>query len=89
MPSVGIREFKAHASSIVRKVAEERAPYTITNHGRAIARIVPIDALPTPDVVDEDMHSGAIDRFLALADEVAVGWEPGLTVQQALDDIRR
>lgn len=89
MPSVGIREFKANASTIVRKVAEEQAPYTITNHGRAIARIVPIEAVPVPDDIDPDTRSAAVDRFLALADEVATGWEPGLTVQQLLDDMRR
>lgn len=89
MPSVGIREFKAKASTIVRKVAEERAPYTITNHGRAIARIVPIDDISAPDDIDEDARSAAVDRFLALSEEVAKGWEPGLTVQQALDELRR
>jgi prevent-host-death family protein len=38
---VGIRELKAHASEIVRKVAEERATYTVTCRGRAVGVLSP------------------------------------------------
>jgi prevent-host-death family protein len=42
--SVGIKELKDSASSIVEEVQHHRRPVTITKNGRAVARIVPIQA---------------------------------------------
>lgn len=46
--TVGVREFKAHLSAFLKRVeAGERL--TVTDRGRAIATLVPIDAKPLPD----------------------------------------
>jgi antitoxin (DNA-binding transcriptional repressor) of toxin-antitoxin stability system len=42
MKKIGIRIFKAQASSIVRNVAEAKVSYVITNHGRAMGLLSPI-----------------------------------------------
>jgi prevent-host-death family protein len=42
--SVGIKELKDSASSIVEEVQRRRRAVTITKHGRAVARVVPIEA---------------------------------------------
>lgn len=43
METIGIRDLKAHASHILRRVRETGAAYTVTHHGRAVARITPPD----------------------------------------------
>jgi len=43
MKDIGIRQLKAHASSLVRRVAEEHATYTITRHGRPVGVLAPSD----------------------------------------------
>jgi prevent-host-death family protein len=41
--AVGAAEFKARCLELVDHVKEARAEYTITRHGRPVARLVPID----------------------------------------------
>ena len=40
--SVGIRELRAKASSILRRVREKNESVDVTYHGEVIARIVPV-----------------------------------------------
>jgi prevent-host-death family protein len=42
--SVGIKELKDQASSIVEKVQRTRQPVTVTKNNRSVAQIVPIAA---------------------------------------------
>lgn len=46
MKDIGIRQLKAHASDLVRKVAEEHATYTITRRGRPVGILAPTDFKP-------------------------------------------
>jgi len=67
MKDIGIRELKAHASEIVRRVAEERAVYTVTCRGRAVGIICPASPEPAAGT------SGVADpwgRLEALADRI-------------------
>lgn len=43
MLEVGIRELKARASELVRRVVQHREEVVITKHGRPVARIVPTE----------------------------------------------
>ena len=43
MKDIGIPELKAHASELVRHVAEEHATYTITRRGRPVGVLAPPD----------------------------------------------
>lgn len=43
MLEVGIRELKARASELVRRVAQHGEEVVITKHGRPVARIVPAE----------------------------------------------
>ena len=49
---IGIRELKARASEVVRAVKEERARYVVTQRGKPVAAIIPMDAM-LPDKKDE------------------------------------
>jgi prevent-host-death family protein len=73
MKDIGIRELKAHASEVVRRVAEERATYVITRRGRAVGVLAP------PEFVAPREPYGRPDgwnRLLALAD--GIGKQKGL-----------
>jgi prevent-host-death family protein len=50
---IGIRELKSRASEVVRAVKEERARYVVTQRGKPVAVIVPMDAVP-PEKNDDD-----------------------------------
>lgn len=65
MKDIGIRELKAHASELVRHVAEEQATYTITRRGRTVGVLAPPDFLAG---VPERGGDAAWDHLLALVD---------------------
>ncbi|NJC95600.1 MAG: hypothetical protein C3F07_08165 [Anaerolineales bacterium] len=50
---IGIRELKSRASEVVRAVKEERARYVVTQRGKPVAVIVPLDAMP-PEKDEKD-----------------------------------
>lgn len=50
---IGIRELKSRASEVVRAVKEERARYVVTQRGKPVAVIVPMDAA-LPEKKDDD-----------------------------------
>jgi prevent-host-death family protein len=59
MHSVGIRELKNQLSRHLKRV---RAGYrlVVTEHGKAIATIVPIDAQPIPDWIEKPIQEGKV-----------------------------
>jgi prevent-host-death family protein len=50
---IGIRELKSRASEVVRAVKEERARYVVTQRGKPVAAIIPMDAM-LPEKTDDD-----------------------------------
>jgi prevent-host-death family protein len=56
MATVGIRELRQNASQVVRRVVAGET-VEITQRGRAVARIVPIQTL---DVLDEMLAEGRV-----------------------------
>jgi prevent-host-death family protein len=50
---IGIRELKSRASEVVRAVKEERTRYVVTQRGKPVAAIVPMDAL-LPEKKEDD-----------------------------------
>jgi prevent-host-death family protein len=56
MPEVGIRELRDHLSRYVNRV-REGDEVTITDHGKAVARIIPIDH---PRRFDELIERGLV-----------------------------
>jgi len=70
MKDVGIRELKARASDLVRRVAEEHATYTITRRGRAVGVLAPPDFLGP---VAGGGHDNAWDQLDMLAERLRLG----------------
>jgi prevent-host-death family protein len=52
MKDIGIRQLKAHASDLVRRVEEEHATYTITRHGRPVGVLAPANYRPPVQAKD-------------------------------------
>jgi prevent-host-death family protein len=50
---IGIRELKSRASEVVRAVKEERARYVVTQRGKPVAAIIPMDAVLPENNTDE------------------------------------
>jgi prevent-host-death family protein len=84
MEEIGIRELKARASEIVRAVKERRARYLITQRGRPVALLVPLDALPPQPSADEVWA-----RLEELGKEIARNWQSEKSAVEILSEMRR
>lgn len=50
MKQIPAGQFKARCLAILDEVAEKRTPYTVTKHGKPVARIVPCPGSPAAPV---------------------------------------
>jgi prevent-host-death family protein len=81
---VGIRELKSRASELVRTVKEERARYVITQRGKPVALIIPLDAAPPERSGDQ-----AWERLTDIGEELSKGWKSDKSAVEILTEIRR
>jgi prevent-host-death family protein len=85
MRAVGVRELKASASRILRRVRERGEEVQVTYRGRVVARLVPV-------VEPEDSTRAAaavwsdLDR---LAQDIRARWPKRLTAAAAVREGRR
>jgi prevent-host-death family protein len=82
---IGIRELKSRASEVVRAVKEERARYVITQRGKPVAVIVPIDAVPPEKDSDDEVW----ERLMKLGEEISQGWQSEKSAVEILSEMRR
>jgi prevent-host-death family protein len=84
--SVGMRELRARASSILRRVRERHEAVDITYRGQVIARIVPA---PPPAEQAETLSAVWTDMD-KLAGEIGRHWKPrGKSAAQVVSEGRR
>jgi prevent-host-death family protein len=81
---IGIRELKSRASEVVRAVKEERARYVVTQRGKPVAAIIPMDAV-LPEKKDED----GWERLLALRARLAKDKSKKQSSLEILSEMRR
>lgn len=81
---IGIRELKARASGLVRAVREKRARYIITQRGKPVALLIPLDATP-PKPTDDEVWA----RLEQLGQEIAKGWQSEKSAVEILSEMRR
>lgn len=84
MKEIGIRELKARASEVVRAVKERRARYVITQRGKPVAVLLPIDAVPPQPDPDEVWA-----RLEAIREELGKGWQSEKSAVEILSEMRR
>lgn len=84
--SVGMRELRARASSILRRVREKNESVDVTYHGEVIARIVPV--LPQTETA-ESLNAVWTDMD-RLAGEIGKHWEAeGMSAAEVVGEGRR
>jgi prevent-host-death family protein len=84
--SVGMRELRARASGILRRVREKHEAVDVTFRGQVIARIVPV---PPPAEQDETLSAVWTDMD-QLAGEIGRHWRPeGNSAAEAVSEGRR
>jgi prevent-host-death family protein len=81
---IGIRELKSRAAEVVRAVKEERARYVVTQRGKPVAAIIPMDA-ELPEKKDED----GWERLLALRARLAKDKSKKQSSLEILSEMRR
>ncbi|MDA8298031.1 MAG: type II toxin-antitoxin system prevent-host-death family antitoxin [Actinomycetota bacterium] len=87
MSSVGIRELRQQASTVLRRVLHgERIE--VTEHGRPIACIVPLSKDPLTQLIAEGRASEADGELLGLADSLATARRGGTSPSAALAELR-
>ena len=81
---IGIRELKSRASEVVRAVKEERARYVITQRGKPVAAIIPMDAI-LPEKKDDD----GWEKLLAIRARLAKDKGKKKSSLEILSEMRR
>jgi prevent-host-death family protein len=82
MRVVGVRDLKVHLSELLEAVAAGET-IEVTNHGRRVARIVPIAKEP-----DQKEISASLESIRQLAEEIGRHVPPGITAEDIINDIR-
>jgi prevent-host-death family protein len=81
---IGIRTLKEKTSEIMRRVREDREPYEVTYHGRAIARIVPVEDRPSRASLEDFWKEW--DEF---GEAISKEWPAGVSAVDAVREQRR
>jgi prevent-host-death family protein len=82
---IGIRELKSRASEVVRAVKEERARYVVTQRGKPVAVIIPMDAIPPEKDSDDEVW----ERLMKIGEEISKGWHSEKSAVEILSEMRR
>lgn len=82
---IGIRELKSRASEVVRAVKEERARYVITQRGKPVATIIPMDAILPEKKSDDEVW----ERLMQLGEEISKSWKNEKSAVEILSEMRR
>lgn len=83
--TVGVRELKQRASSLIRRVREHGEVVTITYRGKAVARLVPV--VPEDERLEETSRVWA--ELDALAEEIGGHWPEAKSATEAVQEQRR
>ena len=84
--TVGIRELKARAAGILRRVREEQASYIVTHRGRAVGVLLPAD--PREGAEERNAGSGWA-AFMRAGRRLEGAFRPGKSATKALSSSRR
>ena len=81
---IGIRELKSRTSEVVRAVKEERARYVVTQRGKPVAAIIPMDAM-LPERKEDD----GWEKLLAIRARLAKDKSKKKSSLEILSEMRR
>jgi prevent-host-death family protein len=84
METIGIRELRAQAPAILRRVREDGTAFEVTYRGRVVARLVPVD-----QPAGEGSTQEFLERWNHLAKEIGRNWPAGVSAVEAVREVRR
>ena len=84
MEEIGIRELKARASDVVRAVKEQRTHYVVTQRGKPVAAIIPMDA-----ILPEKKNDDSWDRLMEIRKKLGKGKRKKKSSVEILSEMRR
>jgi len=85
MGTIGIRELKARASQVIRRVRERGEEIEVTYHGKVVARLVPASRPGARHETSASVWS-SLDR---VAKDIGAAWPKGRSATAAVRDGRR
>jgi prevent-host-death family protein len=85
MGAIGIRELKARASQVIRRVRERGEEIEVTHHGKVVARLVPASRRAARRQTSASVWS-TLDR---VAREIGATWPKGHSATAAVREGRR
>ncbi len=87
---VGVRELKANAARILRRVRDSRTSYILTHRGRAVGVILPLDPIESHSQAADDSDTvAAWDTFKRAGRRLERRFRPGLSGVRLLSTMRR
>lgn len=86
MKTLGIQELTEHINEILRMVEEEGETIEVTNHGKTIARLIPVDQ---PQKATNRGSDNIWADLNHLAIELAPHWTKDVDAVDAVRDVRR
>lgn len=85
MTEVGVRELKAQASELIRRIRERGEVIDITYHGEVVARLVPV----APPTLPPDEIAALLTDLDQLAAEIGANWPDDVSAVDAIRQARR
>ena len=82
--TIGVREFRDHASDVLRKVEVAGQAYDITRRGRVVARLVPAEEQDLDGQFEEWFR-----RWRKLGKEISAHWQGPADAVAAIREQRR
>ena len=82
---IGMRELKARASDVINAVKIKRARYIVTQRGKPVAMIAPMDSI-LPDKSDDD---DSWNRLLEIRARIGKGKQSKKSAVDILSEMRR
>jgi prevent-host-death family protein len=86
---VGVRELKAQAGVILRRVRDSQASYILTHRGRAIGVILPLDPRANDDQPADDSAVNAWANFIQAGQRLEGRFRRGVGGVRMLSAMRR
>lgn len=82
---ISTSKLKIHLSEILRNVKEKRARYIITQNGRSVAAIIPVEEVQPAAVTEVS----AWDELVSLGQQIGQNWQVQQGITDLLSDMRQ
>jgi len=92
MALIGIRELRQKTAEVLRRVQQEGQAYVITQQGRPVALLSPLDQEKIEAEILRSARQSVSNGWRVyhqLAKEIREAWPASLETQTLIDDIRR